>query len=64
MKLTVPVPEPVEFVVIQGELLTADHAQPALVVTVNELLPPEAPKLWLVELRLNVQFVAPSKLME
>jgi hypothetical protein len=44
VKLTVPFPEPLLLVVIHDTLLTADHAQLAVVVTVNEPLPPADPK--------------------
>ena len=44
VKLTVPLPEPLLLVVIHGTLLTADQAQLAAVVTVNEPLPPAEAK--------------------
>jgi len=46
----VPLPDPLELVVIQFALLTADQTQPTGAEILNEPLPPLDEKAWLVGL--------------
>ncbi len=60
----VPLPEPLELVVIQLALLKAVQVQPAGAEILNELLPPGAKALWLAGLIEYEQLVALNKLIE
>lgn len=53
VKLTIPFPFPLLVVVIQLAPGVADHAQPAVVVTLKEPFPPLAAKVALVGLIVN-----------